>query len=486
MDISWTPVPLDSKRNTTVFFHTAASPLTVLLGTSVSGVEITQFCSSVRQSPQEVTVGLAWHDELYGVNQPKHGQILEIKLQGVSFWIGVIDSITDYHLASGQKSMSIVARSRDATPMWRDTRRITDIYPVGTPLNYIAKQVAYGIGLTDPEILSLYVPGYTAHSNTQLADVTPWQMFTTLMQPSGLEPYVDAKGRLKNISRDTVRSADIVLTDNTRLLNVSGSRARAPITEVKIKWLDPNLTEVSQQDRSLDNATITAGFFKLVQKKDVKFSSDNTQRARNTHLVIKQSANSGLLPVCTENYSQTGITSGEIVLRTNSWVPGLATALIAIKLAAHATPDGVAAFGIGLTIPQGRLLEGAIDVSIMVIMMSIGTGVYEIWGTPYDMVHTRNTTTAYNRAAKDWEINISEIENDFVENQGQSDGFAVREIIYAHRAASSYGISIVDDPRIEVGDIIQLSDGSRVYVTGFSRNLTIGEPATVDITGFRC
>jgi hypothetical protein len=485
MDVTWAPYPLDSVRATTVFVH-SASPLDVLQGASLDPIEITQFCASVKQSPGEVSVGLAWHDELYGANQPKYGQILEIRLEGRSFWIGIIQSVNDYRLSSGQKSMTIVARSRDATPLWRETRRLTDIYPVSTPLDYIARQICYGIGITDVEIDALNIPGYTVHSNTQLADLPPWQMFTVLMQPSGLEPYVDARGRLKAISRDTARAADIELTDNTRLLNVNGSKSRSPVTEVKIRWLDPNLTEVSQQDRILDKATMTAGFFKLKLERDVTFSRDGTQRARNTHMVVRQSANAGLLPVCSEDYSQKSITSGQIVLTTSAWVPTLATACIANKVVASYIGDLVVSFGGGYTVPVGRPIEGAADVVLFLTMMSIGTGVYEIWGTPYDMVHTRNTTTAYGKAVQDWEINVAEIENDFVMNQQQSEGFAVRELIYSYRSASSYNVSIVDDPRIERGDIIALKDGSRVYVTDYTRDLSFGAPATLDITGFRC
>lgn len=486
MDVTWPPYPLDSTRATTVFVH-AASPLEVLQEASSTPVEITRFCTSVRQSPGEVSIGLAWHDELYGANQPQYGQVLEIMLEGRSFWIGIIQAINDFRLSSGQKSMTLVARSRDASPLWRETRRLTDVYPVSTPLDYIARQVCYGIGVSDYEIGQLNIPGYTVHSNTQLADLPPWQMLTVLMQPSGLEPYIDARGRLKAISRDTMRGADIELTDNTRLLSVNGSKSRAPVTEVKIKWLDPNLTEVSQQDRVLDKATMTAGFFKLKLERDVTFSQDGTQRARNTHMVVRQSANSGLLPVCSEDYSQKSITSGKIVLKTSAWVPGLATDAIVAKLLAHKIPDGVVAgIGGGFTIPKGRLVEAAADVELFITMMSIGTGVYEIWGTPYDMVHARNTTTAYGKAVKDWEVNVSEIENDFVMNQEQSEGFAVRELTYSYRAASSYNISIVDDPRIERGDIISLKDGSRVYVMDYARDLSHGAPATLEITGFRC
>ena len=52
----------------------------------------------------------------------------------------------------------------------------------------------------------------------------------------------------------------------------------------------------------LANATITAGFFQLEQNKDISFSDDATQRAADTYMVIKQSANSGLIDFCDEEY----------------------------------------------------------------------------------------------------------------------------------------------------------------------------------------
>lgn len=484
MDPAWNPYPLDAQRATTLFVH-SASPLDVLQGTS-TGIEVTQYATKVRQGPKEVTVGLAWHDELYGANQPTFGQVLEIKLEGATYWIGIIQAVSDYRLSSGEKTMTITARSRDATPLWKETRRLTDVYPVSTALDYIAKQICYGIGLSDAEIGALNLPGYTVHSNVQLADLPPWQMFTVLMQPSGTEPFVDAKGRLKGISRDTTRAADIVLTDNARVISVNGGKSKAPTTEVRIRWLDPNLSEVSQVARILDRATITAGFFKLRQEREMHFSPDETQRARETFLVIKQSANSGLLHVCSERYAQEAETKGRITLVTSAFVPGLATAAIATKLYAHTVPDGVVAFVGGYTIPVGRLLEGSADAVLFLTMMLIGTGQYEVWGTPIDYVHARNTTTAYDKNAADWEVSTSDIENDFVANQAQSEGFATRELLYTARSANSYNITIVDDPRIEVGDIVQLKDGSRTYVTDLQRDLSFGSAAVLELTGFRC
>lgn len=486
MNHDYTPYGLDCAKNTGIFLHPTATPLDVMQGVSADAVEITQFVSACSQTPQQVSCTLAWHDELYGANQPKSGQVLEIKLEDTTFWIGIVQSIDNYTLSSGTKTMSLVARSRDAMPAWREMRRITDVYPVGTELDFIARHVLYGLGLQEVEINLPALGMNVVQSNMQLADLPPWQMLTTLLQPAGYEPYVDTMGRVKGIQRDTTRAADIYLTDNTRLMSVNGSKSKPSITELRVKWLDPNLSLVDQVDRSLANATITAGFFQLKQTKDIYFSADQSQRARNTRLVVKQSANSGILPACTEKYEQLSPTSGKIILKTAYWVPGLITNSLAGMIAASYIPDGVISLFGGITVPKGRLVHAAAEAGIMITMMSIGTGMYEIWGTPYDSVHVQNSTTAYNSNAKPWETNVQELENDLVMNEEQAQAMAIRELIYAYRSTSSWGATIVDDPRIEKGDIIQLRDGSRLYVTDYKRDLTFGSAAKIDITGFRC
>jgi len=200
-------------------------------------------------------------------------------------------------------------------------------------------------------------------------------------------------------------------------------------------------------------------------------------------LVIKQSANSGLLPVCEEEYAQQTQTGGEIVLTTARWVPGLIAIFLALKAAA-ALPDIAPPFG-GPTDPTGKIVYGGIELSVLLVMASIGTGMYEICGTPYDYVHARNISEAYDSSAPDWLQNEVDIENDFVDSEQAAQAFAVRELIYQARSAASYGLQVVDDPRIEPGDILSLPDGTRIYVTGYSRDLTSGAPAMLDVQGFQ-
>src|SRR5262249_23031785 len=159
-------------------------------------------------------------------------------------------------------------------------------------------------------------------------------------------------------------------------------------------------------------------------------------RAANTYMVIKQSANSGLVPVCSEDYQQKTQTSGLITLTTYWWVPTLATADLAALIYLSRVPDTIVGLAIppsGViagdpvtdhTVPHGRMLQAAAEVALILIMMSIGTGVYEIHGTPYDYVHARNTSVAYDCDAVDWVENVQDIENDFVMSEDAAQAYA--------------------------------------------------------------
>lgn len=482
---------MDAQRSAQVFYYADATPLEMVLETaadsSPGAVDLSPYATAVRQSANEASVTVSWHHELDGNAQPAPGQTLEIKLDGQALWWGVIDAINDYRLESGNRSLTIVARSRDAMPHWRDVRRVTDLYPTATPIVYIARQIAESLGMTAAEIMLPGSAGYTIHSNTQLADLSAWDMLEQIFLPGGYVPFVDARGRLKTISRDASRSADVILTED-QVLSVAGSRNRPSATAVRVRWLDPSLTKVSQQDQVLATANITAGFFQLEQNQDIVFSDDGSQRAENTYMVIKQSANSGLLPVCDEEYEQLTQTTGLITLTTQFWAPALATAALAYLIYLAANPDVVQTnivTGTGVTIPIGRIEQMSAEATLLLIMMSIGTGSYEIRGTTYDYVHGRNTTEAYDCDASEWVENVLEIENDFVMSEDAAQALAVRELIYAVKSANSYSVSIVDDPRIEPGDILQLHDGTRLYVTGYSRDLSRGAPAVLEVEGFR-
>ena len=366
----------------------------------------------------------------------------------------------------------------DGKVLSRPALRVTD----GTALDTVIRDVATTLGVAAEDYAIDPVPLTVAQSNLQLGDMTAWEMLESLLLPAGLTPYVDGLGRLKARDRTIAgRSPDITL-DEARIVSVSGSRGRSPISAVRLKWLDPNLTEVAQAGRVLASANITAGYFQIRQRQAVYWSDDRSQRARSTYLVVKQSANSGLLRVCSEDYEEGSHTGGSIVLETAAWVPVLLTSFLALKAAA-ALPDIAPPFG-GPTAPTGKIVHGGLELSVLLTMASIGTGSYEVWGEPYDYVHARNTTEAYDPNAPIWAEDVAEVTSDLILNPGHAQTVAARELIYAVRSAQSYTLTMIDDPRIEPGDLIGMPDGSKIYVTGYRRQLGRDSVATVDIEGF--
>ena len=227
MDNRWQPVNQDSIRDSTIIWHPLATPLQMVAGTDSDGVDISAYVTKASHSASEGNVTVTWHLELYEADQPQPGQIIEFRLDDQLLWWGLIEALTDYRLSSGQKSLTLTLRSRDASPHWRNIRRVTEIYPVATPLSVIARDIAYTLGLTDAEIGFGETSVTTVHSNTQLADLTAWEMLEKLAQPLGVQPLVDARGVLKVISRDIARPADIIL-DVDRILSVTAARSRPP------------------------------------------------------------------------------------------------------------------------------------------------------------------------------------------------------------------------------------------------------------------
>lgn len=481
----WGPVPEHSSMSFRVYRYPTGTILDALTD-APGAIEITQYVQSITQTYNEATFKLHWHMELYPQPyQPQMDEVVKIEMLGRTLWIGIIHAIVEYAEARGERSMRFVARSRDAFPPWRDVRASTSIYSRGSDLYAIIDEIVTYAGLAPEEFLTIGATGrYTMHDGMQMHDMMLWDMLTILGQPTGGMPYIDAFGRLKFISRDTTRPPDRYITKE-RLVRVGDSKSKPRVTRVSIKWLSPYLVKTQHQDQPLGGATITAGFFQRQQDEDVYFSDDRSLRVENTRMVIKQTCNSGLLRVAEERYRQRSDYHGRVTLTTHAWVPVLATSSVVGLFAASFIPDGVVSFGGGITIPKGRVVHAGLEVVIMTIMMSIGTGVYEIWGTPYDYVYETNTTEAFDDSAPPWVANVLEISNDFVLDENVAQQMAVRELLYHNLESRTFTVTIVDDPSIEVGDILQLPNGARMYVTSYSREIARGAAHLLNVQGFR-
>ena len=471
-----------------VWFHPTATINQVRLGAATDGVDWSPYVNTFSHAPAEVKVTLVWNHTFDSADsEPVYGQVLEIRSNKLPLWIGVIESIDSYNLTYGVKNMSVTCRSRETQDIWKLSKMVTQLYPQGTSLNAILLDVAAFVGLAQDEIVVPHSAVVTSHSNTQLANVTAWQMVQDLMQPMGLTPAINGLGQLTGYSRQLQnRKADIVLSD-WMINRISSSRVRPPTTRYVLSWLDPNLTKVYQQGKLLSRATMTSGFFLPYIYHDVYFSEDKTQRAEGTYMVVRQSANALWIPVALEEYTQVNENTGRISIIALGYTQLLASLILADKAGAT-IPDEVTVGGLGVsagvTIPVGRIIEKAGDLIMMMIMLSVGTGQYEIWGTPYDWKHAKNTTEAYDISSVQWLDNPEEVECDLIMNEAHADAIATQELIYLSKSASQSSIVLVDDRRMCQGDILQMTDGTMFYVTGYARRVTRGQPVSFSVTGF--
>jgi hypothetical protein len=483
-------------------------------------VDLSEFVTQGTQTAFDVTVTLKFRRELFGTAQPAPNQILEIQLQqkGVwkPVWLGIVDSLHGYTLSRGERSMQLTAKSRDQQDIWRNTNRLTPLFPQLTELTYIAQRVARSAEMKGDEIVLPRSSYTTAHTNTQLADMNAWDMVSSVFTALGWTPFMDGQGRLRGADRNLQgRRPDVVLADE-RLIKVGGQRQRPPKSRVRVLWLNPTLKKEKRQGRLLGKPeTITMGWFIPYWKRTVWFSDDHTQRAENTYLnretsySVNEFARVWLkFDFVEENWIQQEENKGKLSLINWQFIPALATFIAMIKIigskkdhvlgtiplpadGALETPvfgpvTGVITPTHLMTEPSaiGSKLEAVLVGAWAMMTMTIGTGTYEIWGTPYDWVHARNVSEAFDSSVPIWVDNVVDIESDFMVNEEHAKTTAIRELIYQARAANKWSATIVDDPRIEFGDILQFDDGSQLYVEDFSRSLERGSQAVLDVQGF--
>lgn len=479
MDTRWQPLSRDAPRDVALqLFDKTATPASIL-GGQAPVLDLTPFTSRLEQSESQLTFALAWHRELDGVNLPQAEQWVLVKLGGRPLCMHQIESLNDYRVQRGVRQVSVTARSREAR--LRDTEITTRSYPMGASAVDLVLEIgsAMGCAVSVPQLGTVVLRG-----SVQLSGVSAWTALEQVMLPGGLSPFIDALGRLRGAPRDVLREADIVLSED-RVESFVGSRSRSPITHLTLRWRDPRMALVAQAERVLAETSTTAGFFKLRQVHRVYFSKDRTQRAINVRMHVVESVN-GLIPVAHEemeyiDHDSAGCTGVAAVVTTRAFIPAFISIYTMAQLLAAGTYDYAV---VAATISWGRLFSAGTDIAMLMVLMSFGEGQYQFLGQPLEAVDQVNQTVAYDPTAPASSSKREILESDFVKHEAMATGFVTREFIYRVRAATSFTLNIVDDPRIEVGDILQLGDGTRLYVTGYRRDLSHGAPALLELTGF--
>ena len=387
----------------------------------------------------------------------------------------------------GQVTARVTVFSRGDNQAYKRRKITTREYTAGTDLGVALHDITETfMGLTPNEVLIPRVIGRVfMHKTNQLSEVSPWEGVEALLQVVSYVPFFNGEGKLTCYSKNLQRPPARVYESHVPFFELEvPERSQDNINRIRVVFLDSNLERVDSPYQCLGRANITTGFFSFGEELDCWWSEDRKQRADGTSMKVIKSVNSGLLPVGEESYEQKDEFHGRITVEIYVWVPILATVNLLEYLAAAFIPDHVVvSFGFGHTIPVGRVIQAKALISILLIMMSIGSAQYEIWGTPYDMAYLEKETLAIEEGLEYWEENEREIKNDFIGTHDQADRIAVTELVWEKVLSMPRRIVLEDDPALEPGDIIVLPDGRRIVILGLSKKIKRGEVPALTIDG---
>lgn len=479
-----------------VVYPITETPRELLLGTASGGVDYTNYTKSMSHSSTTMNVQVVLPSS---ITTPIPGQCVSITdtINGTSYTIfnGVIESVNGPRNVRGaEKVINFVIRRRDASSYWRGVKRVTRQYFMGTDLGYMARDIAEQAGLQTDEYSLPNVGVSLLHDSAQLSDMTLWDMLNAVGKPAILEPFIDGRGFLKWVSRDIRIAPTYTLTDWTTVLETGGINVGPRPTAVRVKYTSPNLVKVVQQERLLATATLTCGVFKAESRLEVWWSDDHKQRAQDIRFVASQSINDGAIgSIGSETFSENSSFGGVIETRMDYFQSGVTIAIfIAGLVASHHLPDPVQVVpltGTGATIPSwgGGLVRGLYMTAMLYFILRSGTGIYNVYGKPYDYVHEVNEIEAYDANAPDWAEQIEIVESSLIPNLDVAQSIAQSELMYLVKASGGGSMLMVNDYRFEPGDVFLLPDATRFRISDYHRDLVRDgnpSPAEIELEGF--
>lgn len=467
-------------------------------------VDLTAYASQIQWSYDRLSVTIADDNGLFhpdnGANRcalkPGRGLRLLEGAEGVpeDEWIPIFSGPIQgpYGWTQSRGPVPVVtvqAFTRDTDQAWNRRMVTSKEYTVGADWGNMFFNLAQDVmGLEDAEmnVPATWNLAFDKNSN-QIVNIPPWEGLTSLAQGNFNRIWFNGNGQL-SMYPFTLDRINKVLTDNKVLGQYSqpGNNSEI-INKVVVTYLDNVLTKVVGARQSLGTANVTTGFFDLETKLDVFYSEDKKQRAQNVELVVKNSINQNDLGISigTETLNIKNEFGGELVITVDAFVSALATAGIAGIIASSYIGDTVVGVGSGTTIPTGRIIEGAAIVSVLIAMMILGTGVYEIVGEPYDYAFLEKQAIAMLDGIPFWEEKQKDIRNDFISTEEHAHQLALNELLFEQSLGHPRAMVVQNDPRIEKGDIIQLANGTKFFVQQASKTITRGGTVQLNLQGFK-
>jgi hypothetical protein len=472
--------------------------------------DLTPYCSDINWAPAQLSFTLADPGSLFNPDAGSARAFLVDRaiirlLEGDArvpeadwMWTftGCIHGQIGWQESRASKKMEgkVTVMARENTSSFKKRSITTRKYTVGSDIGVMLADLCtqfLGVSAGErrlPEVLGLQL----LHNVNQLSQVPPWDGLSAILETISHIPYFDGEGKLTAINQNLSRAVDRVLPDYIQVLDWQiPARSQDFYNRIDVTFTDAEMSRVDGADQKLGSANITTGFFEESVKLKCYWSDDRRQRAYKTRLKKVKSLNTTVARLIwghnpfTESYQALDEFHGEISIKTSILVPIAGMAFFADYLAACFIPDSVVAVIGGVTIPVGRVIEGADMVGMLMVMMTFGSGQYEIWGTPYDFAYLERKAVAIQDGLEYWEENPRAIKNDFLGSMDQARAVAMTQLTWEESNACPRQLILNNDLTLEKGDIIQLPDGRKFLITDLGKTIKRGEMPVLTLQGFK-
>ncbi len=366
----------------------------------------------------------------------------------------------------------------------------TDSFPADTDLGAMAYRVAWKhMGLQQEEILFGAFGVVTKHETNQLVEIPALDALYQCGFPAQKKPKFDGEAKLCMASFDLDKPALRVWKDNLVVRRLVAEPNDVEVmNQVVMLGQDHNMTKALQDARLLTEFDVTTGFFDAELKRRIYYGQDHTQRAQDTTLVTRKK-----ISWSKASWSEVDEFSGTLDINTR-YLRNVRAIIFATYLALQAAIAAIdfifqaasAAAGTFLAILR-LALQIAAQAALAGLLWSmnyIGRGHYEVWGRKFEYVYAQLMADSRLTGLDEDELRKYEYRNDFMSTMAQLTTAGRARLRRELLKNQLYAIEVLDDPALEVDDIVEDGNGARYYIITAQREYQPKQPAMLKMVAW--
>ncbi len=334
-------------------------------------------------------------------------------------------------------------------------------------------------------------------SSMTLANEPALTLLARVMFADGFLPRFNGEGKLTQRLAFLSGGVQRVYQDKRVFVSIGWPQSDIKAADaVVVLGLDFNLARVNQPRQVVAEASVTTGYFTDNERIQIYFSEDRTLLCDEPVFIVKRSVNGGLASlgggelatgIPAPNTTNEGFVGMEVTIDTG-FAPWLSVFLLVTYIALSYVPDTGFGGGFGfvtiVTVSIGRAAQAIALSAAMIIMTSLGRGIYEIEAQPFEYVFPEIRRRAVVAGTPVFTTNEIEVQNHLIDDAATCE-IVAREILFLEQATEHpRDVVMFHDLALEPGDVFTTLDDERSFLcTGVSRTLSrTGDPIQATVS----